>query len=113
MDYSKQWQEAVQKILAGNDNERSALVVSMYDPASINFLNRWPMYRDGQQVHIQNGLLFVDQLNEDFKLEKLFSYTGQRELLSEEGAKISEWSVPLQELQQYVNENNSIAWINS
>jgi hypothetical protein len=37
-------------------------MTSMTDPRTSNFLVYWPMYREGEDVYIQNAIIFLDEI---------------------------------------------------
>src|SRR5579863_9497627 len=59
--YQRHWETSLRRIVAGGD--RSALITSYVEPAPGGFLYWWPLFREGQTVHLQNQMLFFDQLN--------------------------------------------------
>jgi hypothetical protein len=88
-DYERQWRDATSKILT---SDRAAMITSMGDPVSANFIRWWPMYRDGEQIIMQEHLLFLDELNTPFDPEAAEKFVHDRRTLSEEGQPISEWT---------------------
>jgi raw score 3.69 len=60
----------------------------MHEPESLNFISVWIIYYDGELSYVQNKIIFVD----DFA-SKINEYVNERELLNEDGFKISEWIV--------------------
>lgn len=71
-DYRQQWIEAVDQISKTGD--ATALITEMYDPSDANFIKCWPIYKEGNTIHIQNRILFLDQLPDQFDLRKLGAY---------------------------------------
>lgn len=90
-DYKKQWRQGLSRLLF--EQKQSCLITSMYDPAVASFIIRWIFYPAGDTVYIQNHLLFLDQLDTAFSLEKLYDYIDPRETINEDGNRISEWSI--------------------
>ena len=78
--------------------QHSVLVTSMLDPESANFLMVWVLYFIGQHVHIQNSVVFLDDVVPGFNADDVNSYVGAREVVNEEGDRISEWIVTLPEV---------------
>ena len=60
----------------------------MHESESLNFISVWIIYYDGELSYVQNKIIFVD----DFA-SKINEYVNERELLNEDGFKISEWIV--------------------
>ncbi len=56
------------------------------------------MYREGQSVFVQNQLLFLDQLSRPFEVTAIGEFVKPRNTVSEDGVKISEWNVSLDEI---------------
>lgn len=90
-DYLCQWQYGVSRILSGY--KKSAIVTSMYDPSSANFIFWWVMYLIGDNVHIQNHVLFLDELIVPFDESNIYSSIPEREIITDEGERISEWII--------------------
>lgn len=76
----------------------SALVVSMRDPRQANFLILWVLYYRGDRVFVQNRILFLEDIIEGFKISNLNDYIDERATVNEEGVRISEWEVSLEDV---------------
>lgn len=59
-DYEASWTAALRRLLAGG--AVSCLVASLTDPQVTTFVTTWPLYRDDEEVFVQNRLLFLDEL---------------------------------------------------
>lgn len=94
--YRKQWRDALQGIVLGKPN--GCLITGMHDPKNANFLMWWPMWRVGETVYVQNQILFMDKIREDFDEDKLERYIPKRITTTSEGEKISEWSVNVKDI---------------
>ncbi len=64
----------------------------MHEPESLNFISTWVIYYDGEISYVQNKIIFVDDFLE-FDVSKINEYLNKREVLNEDGFKISEWIV--------------------
>ncbi len=63
----------------------------------------WIMYREGDDVYVQNRLLFMDNLSSPFLEENLYSYIKSRETVNEDGCEIiSEWQTNISEIQKWL-----------
>jgi hypothetical protein len=95
-DYEHAWIVAIKMLL--NGGAKSALVTDAHDPdkGGVSFI--WPMYRVEEQVFIQNHMLLPETAPRPFMLEKIIEDIGPRETVDEEGERISEWQVYLQDL---------------
>lgn len=78
--------------------QHSVLVTSMLDPESSNFLMVWVLYYVGEFAHVQNHVVFLDEVGDGFDVSDVNSYVGPREVEDEDGDKISEWIVPLSDV---------------
>ncbi|WP_417432008.1 hypothetical protein [Kiloniella sp.] len=96
-DYRKQWAKACQELLSGSDKE--ALMVTMYDPEYANLLMTWSMYKVENMVYIQNTILFLDQVS--FDEANIAKSISDREIMSEDGERISEWSVSIDAIEKF------------
>jgi hypothetical protein len=98
--YRKQWCEAILAIV--NGATKSALIVDFPTPDTASHLEWWPIYRVNDTCYLQDHLLFFDQLTEPFSPDLPIGSLKDRETVSENGDPISEWSVPLSELDQFL-----------
>lgn len=101
--YINHWKQAVKDVLA-SDLSTSALMVSMHNPESAEFITCWPLYRENDTVYIQNRLIFTEDIKETFNAENIQNYIGKREKFNEDGDEISEWSTQVVELEEWIKE---------
>lgn len=99
--YLSQWKGALDRLLSGESC--SAIVTTMYDPSTANFIFWWVMYLIGDNVHIQNHVLFLDGLERPFDEADLYSFIPEREIQNDEGEPISEWVVGVSEIKRCVD----------
>ena len=99
-DYRRSWQQALAVLDAAADSA-SCLMTSVTDPASSNFLVSWPMYREGENVYIQNKIIFLDEIEEDFGPAAPWRWIGPRRATDEDGNKVCEWVAPMDSLRQF------------
>ena len=97
-NYLSQWRESLSQLLNGESN--SAFVTAMYDPNTANFIFWWVMYLIGENVHIQNHVLFLDELKQPFDEHDIYKFIPARETHTEEGEPISEWVVNLRDIER-------------
>lgn len=90
-DYINQWKNGIKYILGGH--KKSCLITSMFDPKAANYIFLWLLYLEKNIVHIQNQVLFLNDLNESFNEERIYNYILEREIIDEDGNYISEWDV--------------------
>lgn len=100
-EYISQWKEALNRLLRGEKN--SAIVTSMYDPNTANFIFWWVMYLMEDVVFIQNHVLFLGDLERPFDEVDLYSFIPGRETQTEEGEPISEWAVGILAIKECVD----------
>lgn len=99
-EYRQSWKRAYH-VIRNSPHSRSCLMVAMTDPEQSNFLVCWPLYRENEEVHIQNSLIFLDELEVDFDVEEPWVPVGPRRLLNEDGAEISEWTASMESLREF------------
>ena len=95
-DYERQWIVALDRIAIGA--AESILVTSYVEPISGGFLTTWPLYREGETIHIQNQMLFFDHLKTPFSPEYPWQLIAQRKTINSEGIPISEWNTTRQDI---------------
>ncbi|WP_282704300.1 hypothetical protein [Streptomyces sp. CC219B] len=99
-EYRRSWEGALRK-LEGSEKEISCLIASITDPAASNFISCWPMYRDGDMIHVQNSLIFLDELDEPFDPQEPWRYVEPHREVDEDGNRISEWVTSVSEVRQF------------
>lgn len=104
-NYQAHWKDSLQKIASNNFNQ-SCLITSMYNPQYANFIFWWILYKEDQIVHIQNHVLFLETISEGFKIENIHSYIPEREIYTEDGETISEWSIDIKEIKDFITDKS-------
>jgi hypothetical protein len=104
-DYQKSWEAGLRRLLGGA--AVSCLVTSVTDPATANFIEVWPLYGSGDDIYVQNRLLFLDQLPHAFDLSAPWESVGLRRTTTEDGDKISEWRVGLDDIGEFLESGRS------
>jgi hypothetical protein len=99
-DYRRSWRQAFE-VLNADPHATSCLMTSMTDPVNTNFLTCWPMYREGEEVYIQNALIFLDEIEQDFDPAAPWDSVRPREAIDEDGNKISEWITSMSSLREF------------
>ncbi len=99
-DYRRNWRQAFD-VLDAAPHATSCLMTSMTDPSNSNFLSCWPMYREGDNVYIQNAIVFLDEVGKDFDPEEPWRAVGPRQSIDEDGNKISEWTTSMGSLREF------------
>ncbi len=96
-DYEKQWKEGLERLKMHNT---SCLVVTACDKNNGGpFVDWWRLYRIENTVFIQNGWLMLEVYQElvgdrPFTPNTCYDFVQPRKNHTEDGHKISEWSVP-------------------
>jgi hypothetical protein len=98
-DYEKQWKEGLERLTIYST---SCLIATIHDPKVYKYVNWWVLYREDNIVYVQNEILrneWYDNLIGDnpFTLQTCYSFVRPRITKTEDGSKISEWSVPYEE----------------
>lgn len=100
-EYLSQWKDALKKIINGDN--KSCLITSMYDPSNANYIFIWVLFLDKKVVHIQEHILFLDELNKPFCELNPYESIRSRETVDEDGNSISEWDVQLDDIKVFLN----------
>ena len=104
-DYESHWTRELKTLLEGNP--KVALVVSYYGNLASN-MEIWNVYRDGELVHFQNQILWCSTLPPAFEVSKLSQYISDRAVVNAEGNRISEWDVPIQDIELFLRRSNAL-----
>ncbi len=99
-DYRSQWADGLERLLGGAP--ASALVTEMYDPVSANFIKWWPLYLVDSEVHIQNQILFVQELHSALDPRDPYTHIRPFATHTAEGERFSDWQVPLADIRAFV-----------
>ncbi|AFZ25444.1 hypothetical protein Cylst_3291 [Cylindrospermum stagnale PCC 7417] len=100
--YQEHWRRSIQRMML-NQVANSCLITSMYNPQEANFIVWWLFYRDAKNVHIQNQVLFLQDLVEPFNIQKMYDYIPKRKQYNDEGESISEWKTNILSLESFLN----------
>jgi len=74
----------------------------MSDPKVTNFVRVWPLYRIGEVVYVQNRILFLDQIGDQFDPAAPWGGLGPRTTVNEDGDQISEWSIISADIEEFL-----------
>ncbi|MDX3662796.1 hypothetical protein PV646_36315 [Streptomyces sp. ID05-26A] len=99
-DYRSSWRESF-AVLEGGQSGISCLITSMSEPVSTGFVTTWPMYREGDVVHLQNRMLFLGDLDTPFDEHAPWLSMLPHRTFDESGYEISQWDVPVREVRQF------------
>ena len=99
-DYELQWYRACQRLVEGATE--SGLVASYLDPSMSEFCMWWPLYREGEIVHVRNELVPYSQLTKPFTPNEPWAFLKKRKIITDEGLEISEWNTSVEHIQEFV-----------
>jgi len=99
--YQAQWLKELNEIIHSRD--RGALITSIHDPSVGYRIWTWPMWKEGNEVHFQNRILFMLEPGPKFDSANLAEYVGDRQTLSEDGELISQWTVSLDAIRNFLD----------
>lgn len=98
--YLSQWKEALRRL--SNGERSTALVTKMYNPNTANFIFWWVFYLIKDIVHIQNQILFLNELERPFEESNLYEFIPARETHTQDGILISEWTVNISDIKNFI-----------
>jgi hypothetical protein len=104
--YRASWREALEA-LEQRDNAISCLVSSITDPATSNFVFCWPLYRNGDDVFVQNAVIFLEDLTESFDPERPWLSVRPHASVDEDGNTISEWLTDMSQVRSFLDKMES------
>ena len=101
-DYKQHWKKSLERTLRRED---SCLITSSYDPQKANFIVWWLLYNHKDELIIRNHLLFLNTLLQSFTPDNPYSFIPKYESENEDGDKISEWIVPMKDIEMFLAED--------
>jgi hypothetical protein len=99
-DYESHWTRELKALLDGKP--KVALVVSYNDPKASSNLEIWRVYRDREWAHFQNQLPWYSDLPKEFEISEMSQYIQDREVVTAEGNRISEWDVHIRDIESFL-----------
>jgi hypothetical protein len=95
-DYERQWKEGLERI---KTHDTSCLVATIHDPKIRKFVDWWVLYKEGKTIFVNNEMIHdceYEKLIGDkpFNLETCYNFIEPRVTMTENGHKVSTWSVP-------------------
>ena len=66
------------------------------------FFMWWPLYREGEIVHVRNELVPYSQLTKPFAPNEPWASLKKRKIMMEEGLEISEWITTVEHIHQFL-----------
>jgi CdiI N-terminal domain len=80
------------------------------DPRDATFVTTWPLYRNQEEVRVQNRLLFLDELPAPFEPGASWESVDPRTIVDEEGRPISEWHITLMDIEDFLDSRAAPTW---
>jgi CdiI N-terminal domain len=99
-EYHRSWRRAFE-VIDASPHSASCLMTAMTDPANSNFLLCWPVYREDEDVYIQNAIIFLDEIEGPFDPAAPWDCVGLRRRTDEDGNKTSEWITSMEALREF------------
>jgi len=99
-DYLAQWLDAAERLVAGAPTV--VFLTHMVHPTAPYHMG-WPAWREGERVLVQERLFLAEQLGGPFDLEHPEVHLGPRQEVSDEGLKISQWTVTLDDVAAFLD----------
>jgi hypothetical protein len=98
--YLQHWCNAIARVVT--TGRSSCLITSIADPSESEMLFWWPLYREGDRVYVQNGILLFAELTRPFDPANPYAVIPPRTMLNEEGQRVCEWVVSVCALESFV-----------
>lgn len=102
-DYLNQWLNTIKGAIEKNVFT-GCLITSMVKPIKKNHIFCWPVYREKNKVYIQNRILFIKDIKGRFDINKISKYVSPHTKVNEDGDKISEWKVSVDDLKIFLKQ---------
>lgn len=102
-EYRRSWSRALNRLFS-EESVDSCLVSSITNPAASNFIFCWPIYRRGEEVFVQNSLIFLDEISGQFNTEEPWLHIRPHCTVNEDSVRISEWKTEISEVRRFVRE---------
>jgi hypothetical protein len=99
-DYRASWRRAFE-VLEGDPRAVACLMTSMTDPVTSNFLICWPMYREGEDVYVQNAIVLLDGIEGRFDPGEPWGSVEPRREMDDDGNRVSEWATSMRSLREF------------
>lgn len=100
-NYKQQWRKGLERI---KNHDISCLITSVYKLKTVAAIEWWKLYKVNNIIYIQNQLFGGSEIlnpsnHSPFDIQTCYQYIPPRRIIDEEdGRKISEWSVEVDEI---------------
>jgi hypothetical protein len=105
--YERQWLAAARRLAAGATR---VMFLASYNGPDAAFHFRWPAWRDGDRVCLQNHLILTAQLAAPFDPDEADRFVRERAEVDEDGHQVSEWEVCLSDVRAFVERRSASAF---
>ncbi|MET7671838.1 hypothetical protein [Micromonospora luteifusca] len=102
-EYRASWRDALE-MLRHRDDAISCLVSSITDPSTSNFVFCWPLYRNGDDVFVQNAVVILEDLTESFDPARPWRSVRPHASVDEDGNRISEWLTDMSQVTSFLDQ---------
>lgn len=99
-DYERNWKLALERLLEGATF--SCLATCVSEPGTSNFVEVWTLYREGDDVHIQDALIFLDEGPGGFDPNSPWDFVDPVRSIADEDGQIAEWHVSLEDIWEFL-----------
>ena len=101
-DYQSQWRDSIHSLVDGGN--KAVLITTYSSPVIASHLEWWALYREGEDIFVQNQLLFFEGIEDRFRPSQAVQFLKERETENEEGVSISEWKISMGDLRDFATQ---------
>ena len=99
--YESQWRNSLTRFVNGAD--RAVLITWYVNAKESSNLQWWALYRgEAGVVHVQNHLPWYSNLDREFAVAEASHFLQNRITLNEDGNALSEWNVPIDDVELFL-----------
>jgi len=99
--YESQWRDSLTRFANGAD--RAVLITWYVNSKESSNLEWWALYRGEAGVaHLQNHIPWYSNFNNQFDAENASNFLQERITQNEDGNSISEWNVPIGDIELFL-----------
>jgi hypothetical protein len=99
--YESQWRDSLVRFVNGAD--RAVLITWYVNRKESSNLQWWALYRGGAGIiHVQSHMPWYSNLDRQFTVEEASNFLQDRITLNEDGLALSEWNVPIGEVELFL-----------
>ncbi len=104
--YESQWLDSLKRF--ANGANKAVLITWYVNPKKSPNLQWWALYRgEGGVVHIQNHLPWYENFGREFSVAEASIFLNDRVTMSDDGHAISEWHVPISDIDVFLERLNT------